>query len=114
MAKTLLTISVLLILAFIIIAIYCALIIAGRSDKDNSSIDSNEENNNRFCKRQICPKCKTGKESYNLDIHSDACPYIGCYKNGKCRFYVPLEEPSKQGELNFSKKNIRSCAVKRK
>ena len=95
MTKTLLIVSTFSILAFIIIAMYCTLIVASGSKKDDINFDNNEENNNRFCKKQICPKCKTGKESYNLDIHSDICPYIESYKNGKCRFYVPLKESSK-------------------
>ena len=35
-------------------------------------------------KKQICPRCKTGKDSYELDKRSEACPYISCWKNGKC------------------------------
>ncbi len=45
--------------------------------------------------KQICPKCKVGKWSYDLDKHSVACPYIGCWKDGKCQFYVPLGKSSK-------------------
>jgi len=50
-----------------------------------------------ICENQICSSCKTGKESYELDKHSEACPYIGCWKDGKCSFYVPLEMPSQTG-----------------
>ncbi len=48
-------------------------------------------------KKQICPRCKTGKDSYELDKRSEACPYISCWKNGKCSFYEPLEMPLKTG-----------------
>lgn len=57
-----------------------------------------------FWRKQICPRCKTGKESYDLDSHSEACPYIGCWKKGKCPFYVPLEKP-KKAALSKENKN---------
>ena len=43
----------------------------------------------------ICSNCKTGKVSYELDMHSVVCPYIGCLNNGKCQFYEPFEENEK-------------------
>lgn len=53
-----------------------------------------------FFKKQICPKCKVGKESYELDIHSEECPYIWHLKDGKCKFFQPLEKPVKEGFFN--------------
>jgi len=46
-----------------------------------------------FRKKRLCTNCKTGKESYELDKHSEACPYIGCYKfkKNRCNYYKPLE-----------------------
>lgn len=48
-----------------------------------------------FLKKQICPNCKTGQESYCLDSHTDVCPYIDYLKNGKCPFYKPLKQNGK-------------------
>ena len=53
--------------------------------------------------KQICPRCKTGKDSYELDKRSEACPYISCWKNGKCAFYEPLEKPKKKPFMRFNK-----------
>lgn len=42
--------------------------------------------------QQICPKCKTGAESYKLDPKSPVCPHLE-YHNGKsCSFFSPIEE----------------------
>ncbi len=87
MAKILLTIISFLILAFIVVAMYCALVIAGRSDENDNNDEDDDE---MFCKKQICPSCKTGKYTYDLDKLSENCPYIGCLKNGKCKFYIPF------------------------
>ena len=47
--------------------------------------------------KQLCPKCKTGAESYKLDPKSEVCPYLQ-YHNGKsCPFFSPIEE----GEVNY-------------
>ncbi len=51
-----------------------------------------------FRKKQICPNCKTGAETYHLDAHTDVCPYIDYLGKGKCPFYKPL---SKQGKLHL-------------
>ena len=48
-------------------------------------------------KRKSCPKCKTGKYTYELDKHSSVCPYIGWYSRKKCPMYVKLEKPQKGG-----------------
>lgn len=48
-------------------------------------------------KRKLCPKCKTGKYTYELDRRSPVCPYIGCYSGKKCPMYVKLEKPQKGG-----------------
>lgn len=91
MGKILLGILALLILSFIIIAMYCALIIDDFSDKENKS----KENDELFKKKQLCSKCKIGQESYELDRHSAVCPYISCWRKGKCQFYEPIEKPLK-------------------
>ena len=57
---------------------------------------SDEQVNKMFIKKQICPKCKVGKESYELDRLSETCPYIGYWKDGKCQFFQPLDKPLKK------------------
>ena len=42
--------------------------------------------------KKLCPICKTGLESYKLDPNSPVCPYIDCYKNGECTYFVPVRE----------------------
>lgn len=98
MAKILLTIAVLLILAFIVVAMYCAMVVAGRSDENENNGDNNEgDDDEMFLKKQICPRCKTGKYTYDLDPKSEVCPYIGCWRRNKCHFYKPLEKEPKKG-----------------
>lgn len=46
-------------------------------------------------RKKLCPNCKTGKETYELDRHSEYCPYIGAYSKNKCRYYVPLKQEKK-------------------
>ena len=92
MAKILLTITALLILAFIVVAMYCACVLAGRSDENENNGDNNEGDDDMFLKKQICPRCKTGKYTYDLDPKSETCPYIGCWRRNKCSFYKPLEK----------------------
>ena len=90
----------------IVVALYSALIIAGRSD-DQAEKLNNEGDGDVFLKKQICPRCKTGKYTYDLDPKSEACPYIGCWKRNKCSFYKPLEKEPKKGIFS-SFKNKRS------
>ena len=47
-------------------------------------------------KKKLCPKCKTGKYTYELDKRSTECPYIGCYRNNRCSMFVRIE-PKKDG-----------------
>ena len=97
MAKILITIAALLILAFIVVAMYCACVLAGRSDENENNSDNNEGADDMFWKKQICPRCKTGKYTYDLDPKSETCPYIGCWRRNKCSFYKPLDKESKKG-----------------
>ena len=80
----------------IVFALYCALIVAGRSD-DQAEMKNNEGDDDMFFRKQICPRCKTGKYTYDLDPKSEACPYIGCWKKNKCHFYKPLDKEPKKG-----------------
>lgn len=92
-------------LVVLVVALFCALIIAGRSD-EQADMENNEGADEMFWKKQICPRCKTGRDSYILDEHSESCPYIGCWKDGKCQFYVPLEKPSKPGIFKRNKNKV--------
>ena len=86
----------------LVIALYCALVIAGRSD-EQTDMENNKGANDLFNKK-ICPRCKTGKYTYDLDPKSDACPYISCWRRNKCSFYKPLDKNSKTGLFS---KNIK-------
>ena len=81
------------ILAFVLLAMMCAMIVAGRSD-EQADMENNKGDNDMFNKK-ICPRCKTGKYTYDLDPKSEACPYIGCWRRNKCSFYKPLDKHSK-------------------
>ncbi len=92
-----------IIVLFLIVAMYSALIIAGRSD-DQAEKENSEGDDDMFLKKQICPRCKTGKYTYDLDPKSVTCPYIGCWKCNKCHFYKPLEKISKEDKNEVAKK----------
>ena len=79
------------VLTTIVFTMYCAMLVAGRSDENNKGYDD------MILKKQLCPNCKTGKESYELDQHSESCPYIGYLKEGTCSFFESLENTSKKG-----------------
>ena len=65
----------------IVVVLYCTLVISGRSN----------ECAEKLFYEQICPKCQTGKYTYELDPEAGECPHIFCCKNGKCPFYIPLD-----------------------
>ena len=89
--------------AFFIIAMYCAMVVAGRSD-DQTNMENNEGDDDMFLKKQICPRCKTGKYTYDLDPKSETCPYIGCWRRNKCHFYKPLEKA-----VNVNHNGLSNC-----
>ena len=60
MAKMLLTISTISILAFIVVAMYCAMIVAGRSDENENKGNSNEGDDDMFGKTDM-PKMQNWK-----------------------------------------------------
>lgn len=39
---------------------------------------------------QLCPNCRTGKETYLLDKKEPFCPYIQLHKGDSCVKYSPL------------------------
>ena len=87
-------------MAFIVVAMYCAMVVAGRSDENENNGDNSEGDDDMFFRKQICPRCKTGKYTYDLDPKSEVCPYIGCWRRNKCHFYKPLNKTSQKGFLN--------------
>ncbi len=117
MAKILLTIASLLILAFIGVAIYRAIVVAKRSDGNENDGYNSQWDDNTFEEKQICSMCKTGKYTYELDKHSQVCPYISCIGKGKCSFFVPLEKTSKLSVFKMQKRGktkpmgIKSCII---
>ena len=44
----------------IVVALYCALIIAGRSDDGSKEKDGRGNGNRMLLEKQICPRCKVG------------------------------------------------------
>lgn len=52
-----------------------------------------------MCRKKLCPHCKTGKYTYELDRHSPVCPYFYCHNGKKCAMYERLNEPQKRGIL---------------
>ena len=81
-----------IVVFFSVVALHCVLVIAGRYDKCGD----------KFCKEQICPKCNTGKYTYELDSKSEICPYIRCWKQNKCPFYTPLFSDKGPKKCHFS------------
>lgn len=61
-------------------------------------------------RRKLCPHCKTGKYTYELDRHSLECPYLACHNGRKCAMYEKLDEPKKRSFLSriFNKASVHS------
>lgn len=89
MEKTLYLIPVLLIFVLVAMEIYTAAAKRLHKKQGAHRMDNDAKTSRQA---QICPKCKTGKESYERDKHSTACPYILCWKDGECQYYVPLND----------------------
>lgn len=88
-------------LVILVIALYCALVIAGSSDKVVNK-PKVEVRDNLLRGKQICQRCKTGKYTFELDRHSEACPYIGYREKDKCLFFVPLDKaPKREAMVNL-------------
>ena len=87
-----LTVVILFIIAFAIYAVKAA---GSRNEAGTKTCVKSKKYGDVLQKKKMCSGCKTGMDSYTLDPHSEACPYIGCWENGRCQFFVPLEKPSK-------------------
>lgn len=46
-------------------------------------------------KKALCPVCKTGKESLELDPKSLFCPFIDLHDGKSCRNFVKIKEDEK-------------------
>lgn len=57
-------------------------------------------------RRKLCPHCKTGKRTYQLDNRSPECPYLACYNGRKCTMYKKLDEDKNQTILERIVKNV--------
>lgn len=66
------------------------MVVSGRSDEQAIKM---------YLEKQICPKCKVGKESFELDKHSETCPHIECWEDGKCPFFKPIDDHEKHGHF---------------
>ncbi len=92
MTKLLLGIITIAVLSFVVFAMMCAMIIASHSDEDEDCLwQDSEKEKNTFVKQQLCTNCKVGKQSYEIDNHSEVCPYISCWKDDTCYYYEPIE-----------------------
>lgn len=81
----LMTIIALPVFAYIAVAMYYS-----NFDEYRNNANSDKKDDTVFTQTQICPTCKTGKYTYELDPKADMCPYISSLENGKCQFYQPL------------------------
>lgn len=44
-------------------------------------------------KKELCSRCKTGRDSLLIDPRSDTCPYLGTHTGKKCGMFVKLKKP---------------------
>ena len=67
-----------------------------------------------MCRKKLCPHCKTGKHTYELDCHSPVCPYLCCHNGKKCSMYEKLNKPEKRSFLSriFNKESV-ACPEKK-
>ena len=59
-------------------------------------------------RRKLCPHCKIGKYTYELDSRSPECPYLACHNGRKCAMYEKLDESKKRSFLSriFNKASV--------
>ena len=46
-------------------------------------------------KDYLCPKCKTGQETYLLDSRNPFCPYIRFHNGEKCSMFRQMDKSNK-------------------
>ena len=49
-------------------------------------------------KEQRCEKCAVGKANYEIDEHSEVCPFLAGRDGKECGFFKPSEEQSEYDE----------------
>ncbi len=54
-------------------------------------------------KKQLCPKCKTGKEQLLLDPIAPECPYLDIHDGKNCTMFVCIEEENNEETENNQK-----------
>ena len=91
MGKITFIIIAIFLFAIVIGVLFCACIIAGGFDDEDYEEEIKREKQELNRKKQLCPVCKTGKESYEIDNLSDVCPYMEHLKDGKCKYFVHLD-----------------------
>lgn len=91
MGKILFLMPALLILVLVAMEVYF-MAAKGRKQKAYKEEDKDATSH----QRQLCPRCRIGKESYERDRQSTTCPHIFCLKDGKCQYYVPLAREEKR------------------
>ena len=84
MAKVI-SIAILVLLALVAVLRIKYLVIRKKSLKNKDNAPVVERN-------YMCDNCETGKKSYELDSHSDNCPYIASWKGEECRFFKAIED----------------------
>ncbi|MBQ3022483.1 MAG: hypothetical protein IJD91_04060 [Clostridia bacterium] len=48
--------------------------------------------------KQRCEKCAVGKANYEIDEHSEVCPFLAGRDGKECGFFKPSEEQSEYDE----------------
>ena len=54
--------------------------------------------------KQLCPHCKNGKRTYELDEQSPMCPYLACHNGKMCAMFEKLKTPEEKCFWNRIKK----------
>lgn len=54
--------------------------------------------------KQLCPHCKNGKRTYELDEQSPMCPYLACHNGKTCAMFEKLKTPEEKRFWNRIKK----------
>lgn len=49
------------------------------------------ENNKEY----LCPKCKTGQDTYLLDNRNPFCPYLSFHNGDNCSMFKPMSKSDK-------------------
>lgn len=46
-------------------------------------------------KDYLCPKCKTGQDTYLLDNRNPFCPYLSFHNGDNCSMFKPMSKSNK-------------------